>query len=155
MRCWACWEDGTKLIRPCRGCKDPELQYIHKACFLKFLSHSPPRKEYHCTRCLFPYDLEVSIEFSLRRFICKYKMLFILMGFLWFIVIATTAVFFIFVETMGSTDYVLLSFYLVISVTVTIGLIGVTRKDKSRYQVTKIKLSPNIAAESEFENVPV
>jgi len=44
-RCWACWEEAETakdpLIRVCRGCKDPDLQYIHQSCINKYISSLP------------------------------------------------------------------------------------------------------------------
>ena len=50
IKCWACWEPQTNhrknpLIRVCRGCKDPELQYIHQECINSYISSLPlPRR---------------------------------------------------------------------------------------------------------------
>ncbi|ORY37084.1 hypothetical protein BCR33DRAFT_721716 [Rhizoclosmatium globosum] len=44
-KCWCCWETAETphdpLIRVCRGCKDPDLQYIHQTCINKYLSKLP------------------------------------------------------------------------------------------------------------------
>ncbi|KAJ3243390.1 hypothetical protein HDU78_000511 [Chytriomyces hyalinus] len=48
-RCWCCWETcetrENALIRVCRGCKDPDLQFIHQQCIDAYLSKLPPRED--------------------------------------------------------------------------------------------------------------
>ncbi|KAJ3304199.1 hypothetical protein HDV03_003052 [Kappamyces sp. JEL0829] len=85
FKCWACWESFSTrrnpLIRVCRGCKDPELQYIHQECINSYITSLPvprrprsprPRSQtlqeamedpaeevlYDCTRCRDPYVVE-------------------------------------------------------------------------------------------------
>ncbi|KAI8610505.1 hypothetical protein BC830DRAFT_1145494 [Chytriomyces sp. MP71] len=68
-RCWCCW-DATEtranpLIRPCRGCKDPDLQWIHQACIDTYLTKLPARMRHEaaqsrtvrfkCARCCDAY----------------------------------------------------------------------------------------------------
>jgi hypothetical protein len=43
--CWACWEPEVDskldpLIRACRGCKDPNLQYIHQNCMNTYICNN-------------------------------------------------------------------------------------------------------------------
>ncbi|KAJ3347872.1 hypothetical protein HDU83_001698 [Entophlyctis luteolus] len=44
-RCWCCWEatdcSADPLVRACRFCKDPDLQYIHQSCFDSYLNSLP------------------------------------------------------------------------------------------------------------------
>lgn len=77
--CWACWDSTDSylnpLIRVCRGCKDPDLQYIHSKCIDSFVNCLPlPRRPrsprigggeededevlYDCARCRDPYNVE-------------------------------------------------------------------------------------------------
>jgi hypothetical protein len=67
--CWCCWEttntSSDPLIRVCRGCRDPDLQFIHQSCINKFLTALPaptsqqpdletgeiPLQKFRCTRC--------------------------------------------------------------------------------------------------------
>ncbi|KAI9145096.1 hypothetical protein BKA69DRAFT_662361 [Paraphysoderma sedebokerense] len=62
-RCWACWlyndTASNPLIRACLGCRDVDLQYIHRECIEKYLNSLPPRtdKSYYCTRCKDTYDV--------------------------------------------------------------------------------------------------
>jgi hypothetical protein len=49
VKCWACWESTSSyrnpLIRVCRHCKDPDLQYIHQNCINSYISSLPlPRR---------------------------------------------------------------------------------------------------------------
>ncbi|KAJ3069317.1 hypothetical protein HDU98_007628 [Podochytrium sp. JEL0797] len=48
-RCWCCWETAETpqdpLIRVCRGCKDPDLQWIHQSCVDSYLSALPPSSD--------------------------------------------------------------------------------------------------------------
>src|SRR6476469_1415533 len=45
-KCWCCWElsetTENPLIRVCRGCKDPDLQWIHQQCIDRYISSLPP-----------------------------------------------------------------------------------------------------------------
>ena len=64
--CWCCWssEDSFEnpLIRACYGCKDIELQYIHKTCLETYLNNLPIYEfaEFKCTRCCDNYPVEVT-----------------------------------------------------------------------------------------------
>ncbi|KXS15974.1 hypothetical protein M427DRAFT_56270 [Gonapodya prolifera JEL478] len=47
QKCWICWETLVTsatgpLIRACRGCKDPDLQWSHQTCIDKYVSNLPP-----------------------------------------------------------------------------------------------------------------
>jgi hypothetical protein len=66
-KCWCCWEfsetPDDPLIRVCRGCKDPDLQYIHQDCINQYISNLPnpshssldSENQFYCTRCKDPY----------------------------------------------------------------------------------------------------
>ncbi|KAL3898187.1 MAG: hypothetical protein SGCHY_002909 [Lobulomycetales sp.] len=72
VKCWACWQENSTpedpLIRPCLGCRDPELQYIHSSCIDKFLSLQAKKalvlddvekanSVARCTRCMYQYSI--------------------------------------------------------------------------------------------------
>lgn len=44
------------MIRPCRLCKNPDLQYIHRTCLERFADERAGRQALtHCTCCKDPY----------------------------------------------------------------------------------------------------
>eukprot|EP00834_Sanchytrium_tribonematis_P008516 NODE_1027_length_2547_cov_0.477941.p2 type:complete len:190 gc:universal NODE_1027_length_2547_cov_0.477941:1804-1235(-) len=110
-QCWACWDTNEEetFIRPCRGCLDPDLQYIHSKCMDQFINNLPsvnyteidmppdlslweslwyvhteeslPLLEFKCTRCLDPYVTEVEYYSRLTSLIKVHSsLLFALIG---------------------------------------------------------------------------
>lgn len=105
VKCWCCWETGlqSELIRVCRGCKDPDLQYIHQECMDRYITNLPtPRQrtqrhqdadtedetlplianeqdgsdhQFFCTRCKDPYKIQ-SIPVSPLVILFQEKVLF-------------------------------------------------------------------------------
>ncbi len=103
MHCWACWDsaDQSTFIRPCLGCLDPELQYIHQDCMNRYMNSLPsinvvelstsdelgfweslwyrptaeslPLLELKCTRCLDNYDIDISYKSRVYNLLYNFR----------------------------------------------------------------------------------
>eukprot|EP00835_Amoeboradix_gromovi_P002177 NODE_117_length_18986_cov_0.639540.p8 type:complete len:197 gc:universal NODE_117_length_18986_cov_0.639540:2753-3343(+) len=109
--CWICWDTNTDIpfIRPCLGCKDPELQYAHSTCMNQYINSLPrvnsidldlpeglglwetifyrpslealPLLDFKCTRCLDSYNVELDYSSRLNSLFRIHKsILFALLG---------------------------------------------------------------------------